>query len=95
MLSKWLHLDPTVLLLDEPTQGVDAGASRQLLDRVADLAADGASVLVFSGDHEQLAAICHSVLVLHHGEVVAELPRAELSEQALLEACEQKVEVVA
>ncbi|MDH3007514.1 sugar ABC transporter ATP-binding protein [Gordonia alkanivorans] len=95
VLSKWLHLDPTVLLLDEPTQGVDAGASRQLLDRVADLAADGASVLVFSGDHEQLAAICHRVLVLHHGEVVAELPRAELSEQALLEACEQKVEVVA
>ncbi|WP_455902075.1 sugar ABC transporter ATP-binding protein [Rhodococcus gordoniae] len=93
VLSKWLHLDPTVLLLDEPTQGVDAGASRQLLDRVADLAAAGASIVVFSGDHEQLAAVCHRVLVLAHGEVVAELKQGTLSERALLEACEQKVEV--
>lgn len=95
VLAKWLQMKPSVLLLDEPTQGVDAGASRQLLDRVADLAAGGASVVVFSGDHEQLAAICHRVLVLHDGQIVAELPQAELSEQSLLEACERAVEVSA
>lgn len=95
VLAKWLELEPKVLLLDEPTQGVDAGASRQLLDRIADLAASGAAVLVFSGDHEQLAAICHRVLVLHEGEIVHEISQPELTEQALLEACEQSAGVPA
>ena len=88
VFSKWLQLEPTVFLLDEPTQGVDAGAGKELLERTARLAEQGTAVLVFSGDHEQLAAICNRVIVLTDGRQVAELSGDELTERALLEACE-------
>lgn len=91
VFSKWLQLAPKVFLLDEPTQGVDAGAGRELLERAVELAEKGTAVVVFSGDHEQLAAICNRVIVLNDGNQVAELVGEDLSEQALLEACEEHV----
>lgn len=88
VFGKWLNLEPKVLLLDEPTQGVDAGAARDLLDRVAQLAAEGTAVLIFSGDYEQIAVVCHRAQVLHHGEVIAELSGDDLTEHGLVEAFE-------
>lgn len=88
VFGKWLQTSPRVFLLDEPTQGVDAGAARELLEQTATLAEKGTAVVVFSGDHEQLAAICHRVIVLNEGRQVAELVGDELSEHALLVACE-------
>ncbi|WP_120337617.1 sugar ABC transporter ATP-binding protein [Cryobacterium soli] len=88
VFAKWLQLEPGVLLLDEPTQGVDPGAAKALLNDAMDAAAAGSAVVVFSGEHELLAAICHRVIVLHHGQVIAELGRDSLTEHALLEACE-------
>lgn len=88
VFGKWLNTEPRVLLLDEPTQGVDAGASRDLLDRVAQLAAEGTAVLIFSGDYEQIAAVCHRAQVLHHGEVIAELAGDDLTEHGLIESFE-------
>lgn len=89
VFGKWLQLSPKVFLLDEPTQGVDAGAGKDLLEQTADLARRGTAVVVFSGDHEQLAAICHRVIVLNEGQQVAELSGDQLTERALLEACEE------
>jgi ribose transport system ATP-binding protein len=89
VFGKWLQLSPKVFLLDEPTQGVDAGAGKELLEQTAALAENGTAVLVFSGDHEQLAAICHRVIVLNEGQQVAELSGDQLTERALLEACEE------
>lgn len=91
VFGKWLQLSPKVFLLDEPTQGVDAGAGKELLEQTAVLASHGTAVLVFSGDHEQLAAICHRVIVLNEGQQVAELAGDQLTERALLEACEEHV----
>lgn len=88
VFAKWLQTEPGVLLLDEPTQGVDPGAAKELLGDAMQTAASGSAVVIFSGDHEQLAAICHRVIVLHHGRVIAELTGEGLTEQALLEACE-------
>lgn len=91
VFSKWLQFSPDVFLLDEPTQGVDAGAGHELLERTVQLASRGAAVLVFSGDHELIAAICNRVIVLNDGYQVAELVGEELTERALLEACEEHV----
>ena len=88
VFAKWLQINPGVLLLDEPTQGVDPGAAKDLLADAMKLAAAGSAVVIFSGDYEQLSAICHRVVILHHGKVIGELQREELSEQALLEASE-------
>jgi len=95
VFAKWLQNAPGVLLLDEPTQGVDPGAAHDLLTDVMRTAAAGTAVVVFSGDHEQLAATCHRVLVLQHGRLVAEVTRAsgELTEANLLHACESELAV--
>jgi ribose transport system ATP-binding protein len=87
VFGKWLQLSPKIFLLDEPTQGVDAGAGRELLERTAELAEQGTAVVVFSGDYEQLAAICNRVIVLNDGRQVVELSGDDLTERALLEAC--------
>jgi ribose transport system ATP-binding protein len=86
VLSKWLQLQPRLVLLAEPTQGVDAGARAQILGTVTELARTGSCVIIFSGDYEQLAAVCHRVLVMSHGSVCAEFADDQLTEDRLLSA---------
>ncbi|MBF4769759.1 hypothetical protein ISU10_18470 [Nocardioides agariphilus] len=74
---------PRVLLLDEPTQGIDAGAKFDILQMICEAARGGAAVLVASGDYEQLAHLCHRVLVLRYARIVAELAGPEVSELAI------------
>lgn len=74
VLSKWLRNKPTILLLDEPTQGVDAGARHDILETVMGMAAEGATVIMFSSDYEQLAQCCHRILVCRFGTLSATLP---------------------
>jgi ribose transport system ATP-binding protein len=87
VMAKWLQRTPSVLLLDEPTQGVDAGARRQLLEIVCAAAAEGTAVAVFSTDLEQLAAVCHRVLVFHAGRVTHELECSTTTKDELAAAC--------
>lgn len=84
ILGKWLSLDPRCILLDEPTQGVDAGVKRVILERLVRAAESGASIMMASGDLEQLANVCHRVLVFHDGVVSAEMLGDELTEEALV-----------
>jgi len=86
VLAKWLRNEPKVLLLDEPTQGVDVGAKAGIFELIANAAAAGAGVLVASSDAKELALICDRVLVMRDGEAVAEMQRAELSEAELVRA---------
>jgi ribose transport system ATP-binding protein len=79
VLGKCLRLEPQVLLLDEPTQGVDVGAKVALYAIVAERAEAGLGVLMSSGDSEELARVCHRVLILARGHVVRELRGAELN----------------
>jgi ABC-type sugar transport system ATPase subunit len=86
VLAKWLRNEPKVLLLDEPTQGVDVGAKAGIYDLIGHAAARGAGVLVCSSDAEELALICDRVLVMSDGVLVSELERRELSEARLIRA---------
>lgn len=84
VLAKWLRNKPTVLLLDEPTQGVDVGAKAAIYQLISDAAADGAGVLVSSSDTAELAAICDKVLVFRDGAIAARLDRSEITEARLV-----------
>jgi ABC-type sugar transport system ATPase subunit len=86
VLAKWLRNEPKVLLLDEPTQGVDVGAKAGIFELIANAAVAGAGVLVCSSDEKELALICDRVLVMRDGEAVAELARSELSEAGMVRA---------
>jgi len=85
VLAKWFQMSPKLVLLDEPTQGVDIGARQTVFRHIAAAAASGAAVLCASSDYEQLAAICSRVLIFVAGRVVATLEGAEISKQAIAE----------
>ena len=87
VLAKWLQTEPAVILLDEPTQGVDVGARHQVYDFIRDAAARGAAVICASSDHEQLEMICDRVLVFSHGRVVASLTGADVNKTTITESC--------
>ncbi|MGM0931767.1 MAG: sugar ABC transporter ATP-binding protein [Actinomycetota bacterium] len=86
VLAKWLRREPQVLLLDEPTQGVDVAAKRSIHRRITRAAAEGAAVLMCSSDNEELAELASRVLVLRDGHVSAELQGDALTDKALTEA---------
>jgi ribose transport system ATP-binding protein len=86
MIAKWLHTQPRVLLLHEPTQGVDVGAREQIFAIIRQGAADGAAVLCASADQEQLALLCDRVLVMHAGRIAAELTGDQVSKAAITRA---------
>jgi ribose transport system ATP-binding protein len=87
MLAKWLQTKPSLLLLHEPTQGVDVGARQQILQLTRKAAADGAAVVCASIDHEQLAAICDRVVIFGRGRVTGELTGDQVTKERILELC--------
>jgi len=87
LLAKWFQTSPRLVLLDEPTQGVDVGARAQVFSAIGKVAEEGATVLCASSDYEQLAAICDRVLVFSRGVIVSELSGDRISKSAIAEAC--------
>jgi ABC-type sugar transport system ATPase subunit len=83
VVAKWLEAAPEILILDDPTRGVDIGARAEMHAVIAALAAGGKPVLLASTDLAELCELCDRVLVFQRGHVVARLTRAELSERAL------------
>jgi ribose transport system ATP-binding protein len=84
VLARALHRKPRVLLLHEPTQGVDAGAKKEILNVVRNAADEGAAVVVFSSDSEEVAQLCHRVLIMRYGTIAATLAPGEVSEDRIL-----------
>ena len=87
LLAKWLQLKPAVLLLDEPSQGVDIGARKEIFTRMREAAGDGTAIVMASSEFEDLAYVCDRVLVFRHGRVASELSGSTLTEDRLVEQC--------
>jgi ABC-type sugar transport system ATPase subunit len=84
VLAKWLRNDPRVLLLDEPTQGVDVGAKAAIHELLNAAAGQGAGVLVSSSETKELTILCDRVLVMRDGVIANELEGASLTEERLV-----------
>ena len=84
VLAKWLRVQPRVLLLDEPTQGIDVGAKAAIYELILTAKRQGAAVLLCSSDTKELVTMCDRVLMLHDGRVISEVPRTELTEERLV-----------
>lgn len=87
LLAKWLQVKPKLLMLDEPTQGVDFGARQQIFTALDRACAEGTAILCASTDNEQLEQICDRIIVFSRGRPVIELKGAEISRKAITEAC--------
>lgn len=85
VLARWLEAGSRLLLLEEPTIGVDVGAKAEIYHILTQEVAQGRAVLLVSSDFEEIAGLCHRALVMQRGHVVAEVPREELSLRRLTE----------
>ncbi len=84
VLAKWLALEPRALLLDEPTRGIDVGAKQEIYRLMEELAGRGVAILFVSSEMEEVLRMSDRTLVLHEGRLAGELPRVELSEEAIM-----------
>ncbi len=84
VLAKWLRMRPRVLILDDPTQGVDVGAKAAIYELILAAKRNATGVLLLSSDTKELVTLCDRVLILSDGRVVSEVSRAELNEARLV-----------
>lgn len=83
VLGKWLELDLGLLLLEEPTRGIDVSARADIHDRLRELASDGLAVVVSSSETDELLTLCSRVIVLFGGQIIAERATEDLNENTL------------
>ncbi len=86
LVARWLLIEPRVLLLDDPTRGVDVGAKAELYRLIDQLCRQGLGVIVTSSELPELLTLCDRILVLAEGRITAQFQRSEASEQAIMEA---------
>ena len=84
VLAKWLARKPTVLIVDEPTRGIDVGTKAEVHRLLSDLAVQGVAVLMISSELPEILGMADRVLVMHEGRLTAELSRDEATEQTVM-----------
>jgi ABC-type sugar transport system ATPase subunit len=91
VIGRWIQRAPLVLILDEPTRGVDIGARAEIHRLIRNLAAKGMAVLVISSEPDELPDLCDRALVMVEGRVVEELTGEQLTRKAIVEACYDQI----
>ena len=86
LLSKWMFADPEVLIMDEPTRGIDVGAKYEIYGIMNDLVAQGKSVIMISSEMPELLGMCDRIYVMNEGSMVAEMPAAEATQEKIMAA---------
>lgn len=86
VLGKWLATDPHVLIIDEPTRGIDVGAKTEVYQTIADLVEQGMAVLMISSELPEVLGLADRVLVMHEGRITANIPHAEANEEVIMAA---------
>ncbi|MEE2934415.1 MAG: sugar ABC transporter ATP-binding protein [Planctomycetota bacterium] len=85
VLGKWLAMKPRILLLDEPTRGIDVGAKQEIYQLMESLAEQGMAVLFVSSEMEEVIGMSDRAIVMHEGKITGELQRSELSEESIMQ----------
>ena len=86
ILARWLLTDPSILILDEPTRGIDIGVKAEFYDMIGELAAGGRAILLISSELPELLALCDRVLVMSEGRLTADLPRGVATQETIMQA---------
>lgn len=84
VLAKWITISPKVLILDEPTRGVDVGAKREIYTLINELAEKGVAIIVVSSDLPELLGISDRIIVIHEGKITGELSRNEATQEKIM-----------
>lgn len=86
VIAKWLCTQARVFIFDEPTRGIDVGAKVEVYRLINSLVAEGAVVIIISSELPELLGICDRILVMHEGEITADLPRSEANQELIMKA---------
>ena len=86
LISKWMFADPDVLIMDEPTRGIDVGAKYEIYGIMNDLAAQNKSVIMISSEMPELLGMCDRIYVMNEGSLVAEMPASEATQEKIMAA---------
>ncbi|MEP6503488.1 MAG: sugar ABC transporter ATP-binding protein [Betaproteobacteria bacterium] len=86
VIAKWLGLDPRIVILDEPTKGIDVGAKQAVYQLIAEMVAQGLAVILVSSELPEVTNLAHRVIVLRRGRQVAEFAHAEIDAEAVVAA---------
>ncbi len=84
LVAKWIFAQPDILLMDEPTRGVDVGAKYEIYQIINDLAAQGKSILMVSSELPEILGMCDRIYVMNEGRLIAELPQKEASQESIM-----------
>jgi len=84
VLAKWLLVDSDILVLDEPTRGIDVGAREEIYNIINGLASEGKTIIIVSSDLTEVLSICQRVIVMHEGKVMAELTHDDRNEEDIM-----------
>jgi ribose transport system ATP-binding protein len=84
VIGKWLMREPRIILLNDPTRGIDVGTKQEIYQLLRRLADSGAAILFYSTDYDELIGCCDRVLVLYDGRIVRELVGEAITERALI-----------
>ncbi len=95
VLSKWLFADPQVLILDEPTRGIDVGAKYEIYTIINELAASGRGVIVISSEMPELLGICDRIYVMNEGRFVDEMPAKDATQEKIMASIMRQYRVTA
>ena len=83
-LARWLAIGPSVLILDEPTQGVDIGSKSEIHEMMVDLASKGMAIVMISSELPEILGMSHRVMVMHEGRVTGILERAQADQEKIM-----------
>lgn len=83
-LSKWMDTQPKILILDEPTRGVDVNTKKDIYHFIHNLTEQGLAVIVISSDMEELMGLAHRIIVMRDGSIQGELPREDITEEKIM-----------
>ena len=86
LLSKWMFAEPDVLILDEPTRGIDVGAKYEIYNIMNDMVAQGKAVVMISSELPELLGMCDRIYVMNEGEMVAEFTAEEATQEKIMSA---------
>jgi ribose transport system ATP-binding protein len=92
VLAKWLALKPRLLILDEPTRGIDVAAKAEIYQEIAGLAERGITILMVSSELEEVIGLCDRVIVMHEGRIVGAVPRERLTQERVAELMTGRVD---
>ncbi len=87
VIGKWIYANMDILLLDEPTRGVDVDAKQQIYKIIRKLASKGKNIIVVSSEVEELPHFCDRVVILQNGEIINEFNAPDIQANTLLEVC--------